>query len=154
MSGLAHWVRFNVVGVAGMVVQLGVLAGMHRVLGGHVLAATAVAIECTLLCNFVGHVQWTWRDRDVVWRRALLRFHLSNGVISMGGNLVLMHVLAERAHLPVVAANVVAIGCCSVVNFFAGEWWAFAGKGEHKGTKGTEVAQREARMGGGVCLGR
>jgi putative flippase GtrA len=42
------------------------------------------------------------------------------------GNLALMKLLAGGAHLPVLAANAVAILVCSVVNFSLGENWAFA----------------------------
>jgi putative flippase GtrA len=55
----------------------------------------------------------------------LIRFHLSNGLVSMVGNLALMPLLVESARIPVVAANAIAILCCSVVNFFLGDQWAF-----------------------------
>jgi putative flippase GtrA len=42
------------------------------------------------------------------------------------GNLGVMRVLVGGAGMPVMAANAVAIVCCSVVNFGLGEWWAFA----------------------------
>jgi putative flippase GtrA len=57
----------------------------------------------------------------------LVRFHLSNGLVSMVGNLVLMRVLVHELRLPVLVANGIAILCCSVVNFCLGDLWAFAG---------------------------
>jgi putative flippase GtrA len=44
----------------------------------------------------------------------------------MVGNLALMRVLVHGAWLPVLAANVIAILCCSVANFYMGNRWAFA----------------------------
>jgi putative flippase GtrA len=111
-----------------MVVQLGTLAAINRLVPGHYMLATAIAIEITLLHNFVWHLRYTWRDR----RRCgavtgqLVRFHLSNGLVSMVGNLALMPLLVEGARIPVVAANAIAIMCCSIVNFFLGDQWAFA----------------------------
>jgi len=91
--------------------------------------ATGGAIELTLLHNFMWHLHVTWRDRRE--RRALpfqlVRFHLSNGLVSMVGNLTVMRVLVKVAHVPVVPANGVAILACSVVNFWLGHAWAFAG---------------------------
>jgi len=55
----------------------------------------------------------------------LLRFHLANGLVSMIGNLGLMPLLVSGAHIPVVAANAIAILGCSIVNFFLGDRWAF-----------------------------
>ena len=64
-----------------------------------------------------------------------IRFHLSNGLVSMLGNLALMRLLVHHAHLPLLVANLIAILCCSVANFCLGNTWAFA----------------EARKTGAVC---
>ncbi|HEY2857477.1 MAG TPA: GtrA family protein [Terracidiphilus sp.] len=125
---LVRWGKFNAVGGMGVVVQLAALAAINRMWAGHYLLATAAAIELTLLHNFAWHVRWTWRDRrggsDV--GAACARFHVSNGLVSMVGNLALMRVLVDGAHAPVLMANCVAIVCCSIVNFFLGDLWAFA----------------------------
>jgi putative flippase GtrA len=112
-----------------MAVQLGALALMNWCTGGHYLVASAVAIELAVLHNFVWHVHYTWRERrdgSAVLPR-LLRFHLSNGLVSMVGNLVLMRVLVHEVGLPVLVANGIAILCCSILNFCLGDLWAFAG---------------------------
>jgi len=56
----------------------------------------------------------------------LARFHLSNGAVSMAGNLALMPLLVEAVHMPVIPANLLAILACSVVNFWLGDAWVFA----------------------------
>ena len=128
MKTLIRWGKFNLVGAMGMVVQLGALALINPWASGHYLAATAAAIEITLLHNFVWHLHYTWRDRR---RRSallgqLVRFHLSNGMVSMLGNLLLMRILVDQARLPLLASNCIAILCCSMVNFCLGNNWAFA----------------------------
>lgn len=127
MKTWARMGRFGVVGGMGMAVQLGALAALSRVLPGHYLVATALAIELAVLHNFMWHVRYTWGDRagGAVLPR-LVRFHVSNGLVSLVGNLLLMRVLVGV--LPVVAANALAIGCCSVVNFGAAHVWAFRGR--------------------------
>jgi putative flippase GtrA len=124
---IARWGKFNLVGAVGMVVQLGTLALLNHLAPAHYMLATAAAMEITLLHNFVGHLHFTWRERRCrrALRSQLIRFHLSNGLVSMVGNLALMPVLVESARIPVVAANAVAILCCSIVNFFLGDQWAF-----------------------------
>lgn len=127
MNVLARWGKFNLVGAVGMAVQLGILAAINRLAPGHYLAATAAAIEITLLHNFVWHLHYTWRDRRSrgAIMGQLIRFHLCNGLVSMVGNLALMPVLVEGAHLPVIPANAIAILGCSIVNFCLGDQWAF-----------------------------
>jgi len=128
MNPLVRWGKFNLVGAMGMVVQLGALALINRLVPGHYLIATAAAIELTLLHNFTWHVHYTWRDRrdSSPMAAQLLRFHLSNGAVSMLGNLALMRVLVQGAHLPVLGANCIGILCCSIANFVLGNNWAFA----------------------------
>jgi putative flippase GtrA len=128
VNPLTRWCRFNLVGAAGMVVQFAALELFTRVAPGHYLFCTAAAVELTLLHNFVGHVHFTWRDRRdySVLAERLARFHLSNGLVSLLGNLAIMWALAQRAHLPLLAANGVAILSCSLVNFYLSDCWAFA----------------------------
>jgi len=132
MSTMIRWGKFNLVGAMGMVVQLGALALFNWMAPGHYLYASAAALEITLLHNFVWHLHYTWRDRreDSALLAQLVRFHLSNGLVSMLGNLALMRVLVQEAHLQVLAANGIAILCCSLVNFCLGNNWAFAKKAQ------------------------
>ncbi|MGD0912328.1 MAG: GtrA family protein [Terracidiphilus sp.] len=128
MKLLIRWGKFNLVGAAGVVVQLAALAAFNRIAPGHYLMATAAAIEITLLHNFAWHVNYTWRDRrdGSALTGRLLRFHLSNGLVSFAGNIALMRLLVGHAHLPLLAANSIAIFCCSIVNFLLSDCWAFA----------------------------
>jgi len=130
VSRLIRWGKFNVVGAMGMALQLAALAVFDRLAAGHYLYASAAAIELTLLHNFVWHMYYTWRDRrdDSARMSQLMRFHLSNGLVSMLGNLALMRVLVQEAHMPLLAANTIAILCCSIVNFLLGDCWAFASR--------------------------
>lgn len=132
MNTLIRWIKFNAVGAMGMAVQLAALAVFNRISSGHYLVATAAALEVTLLHNFVWHLHYTWRDRRerTALCRQLVRFHLSNGLVSMVGNLALMPPLVEQAHIPVVASNAIAILCCSLLNFCLGHNWAFAARTE------------------------
>ncbi|HLJ77292.1 MAG TPA: GtrA family protein [Acidobacteriaceae bacterium] len=127
MSRLVRWLRFNFVGVIGAIVQLGALGVLDRAMHGRYLLATAAALEVTLLHNFIWHVRYTWRDRRPdAFFGALVRFHFSNGLVSMGGNLILMRALVQELRLPVLLANGVAIVSCSAVNFLLGDAWVFA----------------------------
>ena len=102
MNRLLRWGKFNLVGALGMGLQLAALAAFARWVPGHYLIATAAAIELTLLHNFVWHLHFTWRDRrnHSAVMAQLIRFQLSNGMVSLVGNLGLMRVLVDGAHVP------------------------------------------------------
>jgi len=124
-----HGLRFYTVGAAGMVVQLAVFTVLTRVFEIGYLAATAIAVELAVLHNFCWHERWTWAERLRVSPSGqagrLLRFHLSNGIFSILGNLILMALLVGRLHIQPVVANVIAIGVCSLLNFLAADRFVF-----------------------------
>ena len=130
MKGLIRWGKFNLVGAMGMVVQLGALAVINRWTGGHYLYASAAAIELAVLHNFVWHLHYTWRDRrdESSLLAQCVRFHVSNGLVSLLGNLALMRLLVQEMRMPVLASNGIAILCCSIINFCLGDQWAFAAR--------------------------
>ena len=112
-----------------MAIQLGVLGFLVRGTSLPYLPATAIAVELAVLHNFVWHERWTWRDRAAPSLAARLhrlgRFHLSNGIISMVGNLGTVRLLTGSFGLDPVGANILAILACSFVNFVLGEWLVF-----------------------------
>lgn len=130
MNTFLRFGKFQLVGAMGMVVQLAALAFFNRWTNGHYLYASAAAIELALVHNFMWHSQYTWRDRrDGATRlRQFVRFQLSSGLVSMPGHLALMRLLVQRAHLPLLVSNVIAVLGCSMANFGVGNKWAFPPK--------------------------
>ncbi len=127
-TGLFRLLKFSVVGGIGVGVQLGMLA-LFRVMAFNFLPATALAVECAVLQNFLWHRHFTWSDRRPQrvgnFRSSLIRFHLSNGLISLVGNLLLMWMLTRNSKLGLLQANTVSIAICYVANFLAGDRWVF-----------------------------
>lgn len=124
-----RWLKFSAVGVLGVAVQAGFLALFIYILNLHYLLATALALEVTLLHNFCWHWKWTWADRSLrcaAIGSALLRFHLTNGGVSFAGNLLFMRILAGAAGLEPVAANLLSIVLCALLNFFLADRVVFA----------------------------
>lgn len=128
MKALIRWGKFNLVGAMGMGLQLGSLAVLNGWMPGHYLCASAAAVELAVLHNFLWHVRYTWTDRcgGADGLRPFVRFQLSNGLVSLVGNVVIMWLLVQKMQLPLVVSNLVAIVCCSLVNFCLGDRWVFA----------------------------
>jgi len=127
---LVHWARFNVVGAFGIAIQLTTLALLVRVAGTHYLAATLLAVETSVLHNYVWHTRWTWADRldaSASHRRMLLRFHLTSGGISLAANAVFMPLLVGALGLDVLPANCATIVVCGLLNFALSDRFAFVG---------------------------
>lgn len=126
-----RWLKFNTVGAIGVAVQLVALTVYKSGLGIHYLAATALAVETAVLHNFIWHERWTWRERTRLdpARRSLLgrllRFHVSNGLVSILSNVVLMRLFAGYFGLHYLLANVISIAITAVANFLLSELFVF-----------------------------
>jgi dolichol-phosphate mannosyltransferase len=57
-----RFLKFCIVGLSGMLVNLGILALLHGALALHAVLAFAVATEVSILTNFVANDLWTFRD--------------------------------------------------------------------------------------------
>ncbi len=127
---MLHWIKFNVVGVLGFVLQAGALFVLthttHRI---SYLAATGLAVELAVLNNFVWHQRWTWSDRPSTTAgetlRRLAKFNITNGLVSILGNLALMSVLVGRLGVAIVFANLISVLTCSLLNFLLADRIAF-----------------------------
>ena len=126
------FLRFNLVGAIGVAVQLVLLTLLTRFFGLNYLWATAVAVAITIIHNFAWHEHFTFydrlRDRASRTIRAVasrfLKFNLLTGLISIGGNVLLMHWL-RVADLPLLAANLLAIAICGIFNYVANDRLVF-----------------------------
>ena len=139
-----RWLKFNAVGAMGIAVQFACFGLLFSLLRIDYMAATALAVEAAVLHNFVWHQRFTWKERaagevggeargiggeaggmprETAMR--LLRFHAGNGLVSIVGNLALMHALVGGMHLNHYLATGISIAACSLLNFAVSEWFVF-----------------------------
>jgi putative flippase GtrA len=134
---LRRWLIFNAVGALGFVVQLATLMLLAGWLRWGVMPATALAVETAVIHNFFWHEHWTWADRAVPgWRGAcwrFVRFNLTNGGLSIVGNLVFMRIFLDSLPLNYLAANTLSIAACSILTFIASDRLVFKGGTENSG---------------------
>ncbi len=119
---------FAVVGAIGIAVQIAALWLLAGRLGVPLLAATFLATEIAVLHNFVWHVFWTWADRPASARETalrLVRFHVTNGLVSIVGNLLLMSLFVGCLRLHYLVANLLSVGVSALVNLVVSHFWVF-----------------------------
>lgn len=128
---MKRWLKFNAVGAIGILVQLSALWLLKSICQVNYLWATGLAVETAVLHNFVWHERWTWKGRGGTGRKQvlirLLGFHLTNGLVSIITNLVLMRILVGRFHVQYLLANLGAVAAGSLVNFFLSDLLVFRG---------------------------
>jgi putative flippase GtrA len=120
-SRWARFAAFNAVGALGVSVQLASVWFLTAVVSVHYLVATPAAVGLAVVHNFAWHRLWTWKDRDGPLLETFARFAMTNGLLSLAGNISVMVVLVSGAHVSPVAANVVAICASGLLNFWLGD---------------------------------
>ena len=122
-------VRFGIVGVIGVVVNEGVLVGLHGGTGLPLALASPIAIEASILGNFLLNSHWTWRydfRRSLaLWLRKALQYHASAAVAAFIGNYGILLALVHGMGIDYRLANLVGIAAGSAVNYIASEFWIF-----------------------------
>lgn len=127
MSPLTRFLRFNLVGLFGIFLQLATLALLNHAFPTHFLLISTFAVELTILHNFLWHLRYTWPETSTrSTLTQLLRFHLSNGLISLLGNLLLMRLFVRSLDVPILVANALTIACCGIANFLLAHHWVFS----------------------------
>ncbi len=128
-----RWLKFNTVGAMGGTVHLGLLAFFVHVVGMNCLIATALSVEIAILHNFVWHWRWTWADRRGAGLdspgAALFRFNLSNGLVSITGNVLSTYILTGFWKIDPVVANLVSIAIGSLANLLLSDRVVFVSPG-------------------------
>ena len=128
MNVIERCFRFQLIGVAGIGVQLAALTLFARGIHLNEQLATVLAVEAAVLHNFAWHERWTWRDRTQGsggLGGRILRFHLANGLISILGNLAFMQVYRGWLGFDLLPANLLSIATVFGLNFSAGNWFVF-----------------------------
>lgn len=130
MSACRRYLVFASIGALGFLVQSLMLVLLVRGGGLHYLPALAIAVEVAVLHNFLWHDGWTWRDRPASGPGErlvrLASFHVTNGAISIIGNVAVVSLLVELFRSPLVPASVAGMIATGLVNFFASDRLVFA----------------------------
>ena len=124
-----HFIKFNVVGLIGVAVNEGALA-LLTAAGYYYLDASAIAIELSILSNFVLNDFWTFRDRrhgHIVVR--LLKF---NGLMVIGlvANLAILAACTTYLHIHPLISNLIGIGAAFLLRYWLSVRFAWIKKEE------------------------
>jgi dolichol-phosphate mannosyltransferase len=134
----ARPIRFGLVGLSGVVVNMSVLWALARGVHVPVPLASALATETAILSNFALNDRWTFRAaRQHPFLMRLLRF---NGV-SLGGlaiTTLLLTLLTSYSGLHLLLANLLAIGGAMSWNYVVNSRWTWNNKSQVAGRRSLE----------------
>lgn len=126
-------VKFGLVGTWGFVVNMFFLWFFTETVGLFYLFSSLIAIEISLINNYVFNDLWTWRDRGKEGKKEylkrMLQYHATASA-AMLANIAILWILTELFDVYYLASNVFGILCGAVLNFFLNDRWTFKHKKE------------------------
>lgn len=123
-----EFVKFGMVGVAGAIVDLGLLNLLHLRAGLNIYAATAVAFVAAVLVVYTLNNFWTYRRLGLKFTASNLLKYAAISTVGLGITELIIELLSVRNDLNFNFAKIIAIGIVFFWNFFANRAWTFRPK--------------------------
>lgn len=121
-----RFLKFGLVGGSGVLVNMGMLYILSDLAGMILWASGALAIELSILTNFLLNNFWTWSDRrHTPFFHRLVKYHVSAAVAAFGVNWTLLMFLTKVVGLHFMLSNLIGIMAGLLVNFILSEHWTF-----------------------------
>ncbi len=119
----AHAWKFAIVGISGIAVNQGALA-LLLIAGINLAIAGAIAIETSIISNFLLNNGWTWKQTNTtpLWIK-FLKYHMVT-LISGLMNYAILIILSGFGMAPLMA-NLAGIATGMALNFFVNHFWTF-----------------------------
>ena len=120
------FIKFCITGASGVLINLGVFSALLS-LGLNKFVASPIAIQCSIITNFVGNNYWTFRRRNLVGpvHARGLRFNVVS-ILSLAISYLTFVLLSHV--FPGVAPQVNQFGGivpATLVNYFLNSYWTF-----------------------------
>lgn len=121
-----RFLKFVLVGGSGVFVNMFTLYLLTEYAQIHYSISSLIAIELSILFNFLINNSWTWGDRNAnpIGQR-LISYHVAAGVTAFFGNWCVLLLLTEVFDMHYMPANLIGIAVGSLFNFFANDLWTF-----------------------------
>ncbi|TFH26020.1 MAG: GtrA family protein [Bacteroidia bacterium] len=128
---LEELIKFGIVGGSGVLVNMGLLFILTRFLSVRLEIASAIAIEVSIVSNFLLNNLWTFKKRDThvpFWTR-LLRYHLVTGLAGVVNYLVLL-LLVKTFGWYDMLSNLIGILIGTFINYSLNSLWTWKVRSE------------------------
>ncbi len=123
-----RFVKYLLVGMSGVIVNMGLLALLTESIGLFYAVSAAIAIEASIINNFTWNELWTFRDRRTLILTSILSRALKFNFISLIGlgiNMGILILLTEIADVYYLASGMVGIIAATLFNFILNKWWTW-----------------------------
>mgnify|MGYP002814534940 CR=1 FL=1 len=119
--------KFGIVGVSGVIVNMGFLYIFVEFVKLPYFIASLIAIELSIISNFSMNLLWTWRDRakEVSFWTKIFRYHVGAGTTAIIVNYLILIGLTEWFGIQYLLSNLIGIAVGTAFNFVVNDLWTF-----------------------------
>ncbi len=121
--------KFAVVGFSGVGVNMGLLYLLTEYIKIMYPISSIIAIEMSIISNFILNDLWTWRDR--IKKKLFYRFsqyHISVGLTAILANWIILVLLTEIFNIYYLISNLIGISIGTLSNYIINDLWTFRKK--------------------------
>ncbi|OGO06640.1 MAG: hypothetical protein A2Y92_05375 [Chloroflexi bacterium RBG_13_57_8] len=125
---LLRFVKFCLVGLSGVGVNEGLLWLLREKAGIHLLGSSAIAIETSIITNFILNNYFTFRQRNRPGTRAFFIRLGKFNVVSLAGlgiNLGILGLFTEVFGVYYLLSNLIGIVAAFLWNYLVNTWWTW-----------------------------
>lgn len=123
-----RFLKFCLVGLSGVLVNLGLLQLLTEIVGLFYLVSAVFSIESSVLSNFILNEIWTFRERRTSPIKDVLNRMFRFNVVSLGGlsiNMAILFLLTESFGMHYLISELFGIGGAVLWNFTLNTWWTW-----------------------------
>lgn len=123
---LKEFLKFGIVGGSGVLVNMGLLYLLTRQFSIRLEIASPIAIEISILTNFLLNNIWTFRKREthVPFFSRLFRYHLVTGLAGIVNYLILL-LLVKQFGMNEFLSNLIGIAVGTIINYSLNSAWTW-----------------------------
>ncbi len=123
--------KFATVGVSGILVNMAFLYVFTELFRIPYLISSILAIEISIISNFILNDLWTWRDRQKKkWWQRFGQYHISVGLTAIFANWMILLVLTEVFGVYYLLSNLIGIAVGTFSNYIVNDLWTFGKTGK------------------------
>lgn len=125
---LLRFIKFCIVGLSGVAVNMGLLWLLTEVVGLFYLVSATISIETSIISNYLLNDYFTFSDRRSGGTGSLIRRFLKFNLISLAGlgiNLSTLWLLTSIAGVYYLLSNLVGIALATLWNYLVNSWWTW-----------------------------
>jgi len=133
-----RFLKFSVVGASGVIVNLGLLWFLTSIVGIYYVISNIIAVEISIITNFILNDLWTWRDRRTGGLTATLKRLAAFNAVCAGGlviNTAVLYALTTYLGIYYMISALFGIAAATMWNYWVNNLitWGALVEGENEG---------------------